>query len=57
MYHLSNDTNHYPVSVNEVLEDFFKRWNIIDETIIIKSDNAPTQYKNRFVFQSMMNLF
>ena len=47
MYHLRDDTNHDLVFVNEVLED---------ETIIIKSDNTPTQYKNKFAFQSMMNL-
>ena len=56
VYHLSKDTNHDPVFVNEVLEDIFKPWNIKDEAIIIKSDNAPTQYKNKFTFQSMINL-
>ena len=56
VYHLSDDTNHDPVFVNEVLEDIFKRWIIKDETIIIKSDNAPTQYKNKFAFQSLRNL-
>ena len=55
VYCLSDDTNHDPVFVNEVLEDIFKCWHITDETIIIKSDNAPTQYKNKFAFQSMMN--
>ena len=44
VYHLSDDTNDDPVFVNEVLEDIFKRWNIKDEIIIIKSDNAPTRY-------------
>ena len=56
VYRLSDDTNHDPVFVNEVLEDIFKRWNIKDETITIKSDSASTQYKNKFAFQSMMNL-
>ena len=56
MYRLSDDTNHDPVFVNEVLEDIFKRWNIKDETITIKSNSASTQYKNKFAFQSMMNL-
>ena len=56
VYHLSYDTNHDPVFVNEVLEDIFKCWNIKDETIIIKSDNAAAQYKSKFAFQSMMNL-
>ena len=41
---------------NFVAEVTFKRWNIKDETIIIKSYNAPTQYKNKFPFQSMMDL-
>ena len=41
VYHLSNDTKHDPVFVNKVLEDIFKGWNIKDETIIIKSENAP----------------
>ena len=56
VYCLSDDTNREPVFVNEVLEDIFKHGNIKDETIIIKSDNAPTQYKNKFAFQSMINL-
>ena len=30
------------VSVNEVLEDIFKRWNIGDETFTVNSDNAAT---------------
>ena len=56
VYHLSDDTNHDPVFVKEVLRDIFKRWNIKDETIIIKSGNAPTWYKSTFAFQFMMNL-
>ena len=56
VYHFSYDSNHDPVIVNKVLEDIVKRWNIKDETIIIKSDNAPTQYKNKSAFQSMMKL-
>ena len=56
VYHLSDDTNHDPTFVNEVLEDIFKRWNIKDETITIKRDNAPTQYKKKIAFQYMMNL-
>ena len=56
VYHLSDDTNHDPAFGNEVLEDIFKSWNITDETIKYKSDNAPTQDKNEFTFQSMMNL-
>ena len=56
VYCLSDDANRDPVFVNEVLEDIFRHWNIKDETTIIKSDNAPTQYKSKFAFQSTMNL-
>ena len=35
---------------SEVLEDIFRKWNIRDETIIVKSDNAPTQYKSKNAF-------
>ena len=47
VYHLSDDRNHNPMFVNDVLNDIFKLWEINDETIII-SDNAPTQYNNLF---------
>ena len=43
VYHLSDDTTHDPSFVHHVLEEIFYRWNICNETIIIKSDNAPTQ--------------
>ena len=50
VYHLSDDTGHDAVFVNEVLEDIFKRWNIRDTTILLKSDNAGSQYKDRYAF-------
>ena len=50
VYHLCDDTKHDPVFVNEVLEDIFTKRNIKNETVIIKSDNAPTQYKNQYAF-------
>ena len=46
--------------VSEVLEDIFRKWNIRDETIIVKSDNAPTQYKSKnafFYVQSLADRF
>ena len=46
VHHVRDDTNHDPMFVNEVWKDIFKRWEMKDETIIIKSDNAPTQYNN-----------
>ena len=56
VYHLSDDTNHDPIFVNEVLEDIFERWEIKNETVMIKSNNAPTEYKNKHAFKSMQNL-
>ena len=47
---MNDDTVHDSTFVNEVLEDIFSRWNIRDEIIIVKSDNAPTQYKNKNAF-------
>ena len=35
-----------------MLEDIFDRWEIRDETAVIKSDNAPTRYKSKWAFES-----
>ena len=56
VYHLSDDTTHDPSFVQQVLEDIFDRWEIRDETIVVKSDNAPTQYKNKWAFESYNSL-
>ena len=40
VYHLSDDTVHDPTFVNEILADIFRRWNIRDERITVKSDKA-----------------
>ena len=56
VYHLSDDTSHDPSFVQQVLEDIFDRWEIRDETIVVKSDNAPTQYKNKWAFESYSSL-
>ena len=56
VYHLSDDTNHDPTFVHAVVKDIFDRWSIKNETVIIKSDNAPTQYKNKYAFESMQQL-
>ena len=50
VYHLCDNTKHDPVFVNEVLEEIFTKRNIKNETVIIKSDNAHTQYKNQYAF-------
>ena len=50
-YHLNDDTTHDPCFVHQALEDIFDCWGIGNETVVIKSDNAPTQYKNKWAFQ------
>ena len=39
-----------------VLEDIFSDFGIRDESVIIKSGNAPTRYKNLYAFKSYQNL-
>ena len=48
VYCLIDDTTHHPSFVHQVLEDIFDSWEIMDETVVIKSDNAPFQYKNKW---------
>ena len=55
-YHLTDDTTHDPEFVHEVLFDLFYKLSIKNETIRIKSDNAPTQYKNKYAFNSVQTL-
>ena len=57
VYHLSDDINHDPVFVHEVLQNIFQRWDIKSKILIIKGDNALTQYKNEYTFQPMLNLY
>ena len=40
----------------EILRDIFNRFNIRDETLLLKSDNAPQQYKNRYFFAKVQGL-
>lgn len=56
-YHVSDDTNHDPVFVYEVLENIFQRWNINNETVIINIYNTITQYQHKYGFQSRLYLF
>ena len=52
----------YPVThsmislVQSVLEDIFAKRGMNHETVMIKSDNAPTQYKNKLAFGLMQHL-
>ena len=56
VYHLSGDTKHDAIFVQNVLTDIFDNWNIKNEIVVVKSDNAPTQYKNKYAFASMQSL-
>ena len=56
VYHLCDDTTHDPSFVHLVLEDIFEVRGFKDTHVMIKSDNAPTQYKNRFAFKSLQQL-
>ena len=56
VYHLSDDTTHDPSFVQQVLEDIFDHWEIRDETVVVKGDNAPTQYKNEWAFEFYSSL-
>ena len=41
---------------NSYLENIFQRWDIKSETVIKTIKTALTQYKNKYDFQSMLNL-
>ena len=56
VYHMSDDTTHDASFVHEVLEDIFIKWDIKNETVMIKSDNAPSQYKDKCAFWSLQYL-
>ena len=51
VYHLSDDTTHDPSFVQQVLGNIFDRWEIRNETIVVESDNALTQHKNKWAFE------
>ena len=55
IYHLSDGTTHDSFFVHHVLTDKITTRNINNQTIIIKSDNAPTQYKKKYAFKSILN--
>ena len=51
-YHLSDDTKHDPVFVDEVLRDLVRQYDMKNEDVMIQSYKAPKQYKNRHPFCS-----
>ena len=59
-FHLSDDTTHDPVFVDQVLRDLIAKYDIKDQDLWIQSDNAPTQYKNKnafFLFEQLAKEF
>ena len=54
-YHLSDDSKHDPVFVDEVLQDLIHHYNINNEDVMIHSDNAPPQYMNCHAFALLQN--
>ena len=56
VYHLSDDTGHDPTLVDEVLNEIFGRWNIRNKAILLKSDNAGNQDKDKYAFVYYQNL-
>ena len=56
VYHLSDETTYDSSFVESVLEDIFGKRGINHGIVMIKSDNAPTQYKNKQAFGSMQHL-
>ena len=55
-YHISDDTKHDPVFVDEVLRDLIHHYDIRNEDIMIQSDNASTQYKSFHAFALLQKL-
>ena len=55
-FHLSNDTNHDSIFVDHVIRDIINKYNIQNEDQWIQSDNASSQYKNKYSFPLLNKL-
>ena len=55
-YHLSDDTKHDGIFVDNVLRDIISKYDIKNEDLWIQSDNASSQYKNRLPFGPLQEL-
>ena len=42
VYHLRDDATHDSFFVHQVLTDVITKWDVGNETVIMKNDNAPT---------------
>ena len=55
-FHLSDDTNHDGVFVDHVIRDIIAKYDIKNEDLWIQSDNASSQYKNKYSFALLKKL-
>ena len=55
-FHLSDDTTHDPVFVDQVLRELIRKYDIKNQDLWIQGDNAPTQYKNKYAFFLLQRL-
>ena len=55
-FHLSDDTTHDPVFVDQTLRKLIRKYDIKNQDLWIQSDNAPTQYKNKYVLFLLQRL-
>ena len=58
LYYISDDTNHDSVMTIRIIRDLITYHPYVIEpgNLILRSDNAETQYKSLFVFKSLLNL-
>ena len=55
-YHLSNDSKHDGIFVDQVLRDMISVYEIQNEDLWIQSNNAPLQYKTKIFFALLQQL-
>ena len=51
-FYFSDGTTHDLVFVDQVLRELIRKYDIKNQNLWIQSDNAPTQYKNKYAFFS-----
>ena len=49
-YHLSKDNKHDGIFVDHVLRDLIVHYNFSNEDLQVQSDNASSQYRNKYSF-------
>ena len=58
IYHLSDDTHHDSVMIDQIIRDILSSYPELtsNRELILRSDNCSPQYKCRFVFYNMLKL-